>query len=150
MFIFSDGWFHVGVWGHRTDIGIFGLWQRLGTLIWWGGGGGGVGDRDREHSSFRGVMACDRDFWLIWLIRRGGIMPICTGGIGSPVQHAKRQSTVDSLQKWTMFFHKKNMYSDIPDVLHLALCLQKSKQPAPKKTVYEVQDTWMALQSSVI
>ena len=113
-------------------------------------GRGGVGDRDREHSSFRGVMACGRDFWLIWLIRRGGIMPICTGGIGSPVQHAKRQSTVDSLQKWTMFFHKKNMYSDIPDVLHLALCLQKSKQPAPKKTVYEVQDTWMALQSSVI
>ena len=101
-------------------------------LIWWGGGAG-VGDRDRKHSSFRGVVACGRDFWLMWLIRRGGIMPICTGGIGSPVQRAKRQSTVDNLQKWTMFFHKKNMYSDIPDVLHLALCLQKSKQPAPKK-----------------
>ena len=47
-------------------------------------------------------------------------MSICTGG--SPVQHAERQSAVDSLQKWTMFFHKKNLYSDISDVLHLALC----------------------------
>ena len=47
-------------------------------------------------------------------------MPICTGG--SPVQNAERQSAVDSLQKWTMFFHKENLYSDIPDVLHLSLC----------------------------
>ena len=31
-------------------------------------------------------------------------------------------SAVDSLQKWTMFFHKNNLYSDIPDIMHLALC----------------------------
>ena len=29
-------------------------------------------------------------------------------------------SAVDRLQKWT-FFYKKNLYSDIPDVLHSAL-----------------------------
>ena len=28
----------------------------------------------------------------------------------------------DDLQKWTMFFRKKNLYADIPEILHLALC----------------------------
>ena len=34
----------------------------------------------------------------------------------------KDTSAVDNLQKWNMFFLKKNLYSDIPEVLHLALC----------------------------
>ena len=28
----------------------------------------------------------------------------------------------DDLHKWTMFFKKKNLYTDIPEILHLALC----------------------------
>ena len=48
-------------------------------------------------------------------------------------------SAVDSLQKWTMFFHKKNLYSDISYVLHLAMCcFVKIQLEATAKTIGSV------------
>ena len=81
-------------------------------------------------------------------------------------------SAVDSLQKWTMFFHKENLYSDIPDIMHLALCrfvkipLEATAETtgsvinnhgckteaacSPKDCLMKCMSPGMALQSSVI
>ena len=102
----------------------------------------------------------------MWLIRRGRLCK--SGGIGSQVQHAK----TDFKTQVDYVFHKKNLYSDIPDVVHLALCCymniplevtaetlgsvinnhgcKNRSSLLPKTLSNEVQVAWNGIQSSAV